>query len=357
MLLTGFCLGCLFTLFISVARDFRRLFIAKIFLALLISASAFLIHDYLPESVRWVAGDIMTMLPALFWLLCVVGFSEYPSLRTPFTAVAIISFVVPAISRPFGAENSNNEMLHLLAWQIPQICEYIVILHGMWTIFSGWKGDLVEIRRRVRAYTLGAVGVTALCVTFSLNMGLGGDLPLVASALCCVACNYFMLSPKRGIVLHYETAKQGVVNEKAGGKGQEPLVAKSLEEIEQDFLAENLNALMQDGYYRSESLTLRRLAQKLDVPEHKLRALINQRFSYRSFSEYINTLRIQEASSRLVQEIKTPIQNIALDAGYRTMSSFNRAFRDLRNCTPTEYRVRASEPLAGVGANQGISPS
>jgi AraC-like DNA-binding protein len=340
MLLTGFCLGCIAALFLNILRDFRHIFIAQVFLALLVAASAFLLHDFLPQGFRWLAGDIMTTLPAIFWLLCIIGFSESPSLRTPFTGIAIISFLVPAFGRQFGAENPEAELLHLLAWKIPQICEYIVILHGMWAIYSGWKGDLVETRRRIRAYILVILGLTSLSVTISLNFGVAENLPLFVTTLCCIACIYMMLGTKRGVLLQYETKVRAldVADDSQVVTSAKP-EAKPAEIAEQDEFAEKLNILMLEKYYRCERLTLRRLAQKLDVPEHKLRALINQRFGYRSFSEYINKLRIEEASFRLVQEPTTPIQNIALDAGYRTMSSFNRAFRDIRKCTPTEYRV------------------
>ena len=44
------------------------------------------------------------------------------------------------------------------------------------------------------------------------------------------------------------------------------------------------------------------------------------------------------AAERLRNEPDTPVLNISLDVGYRTLSSFNRAFRDIQNATPTEYR-------------------
>ena len=66
MLLTGFSLGCLVVIFVIVLRDFWHLPVAKAFLALLVSASAFLLKDVVDPKLRWLTGDIMTMLPALF---------------------------------------------------------------------------------------------------------------------------------------------------------------------------------------------------------------------------------------------------------------------------------------------------
>lgn len=95
---------------------------------------------------------------------------------------------------------------------------------------------------------------------------------------------------------------------------------------------------MSEGFYRTEGLTLRKLSLELGVPLHRLRAVINCDMGYRSFSEYINQLRIQEASARLLAEPDTPVLNIALDAGYRNISSFNRTFKDVTGHTPTDFR-------------------
>ena len=66
--------------------------------------------------------------------------------------------------------------------------------------------------------------------------------------------------------------------------------------------------------------------------------MINQKLGYRNFNDYINQLRIAEAGARLIAEPDTPILNIALDVGYRTLSSFNRAFKEILEQTPTAYR-------------------
>jgi AraC-like DNA-binding protein len=101
---------------------------------------------------------------------------------------------------------------------------------------------------------------------------------------------------------------------------------------------------MLDGFYRTEKLTLKQLSAKIDFPEYKTRALINETLGYRNFNDYINQLRIAESCEKLVSEPDTPILNIALDVGYRTLSSFNRAFKDILEQTPTAYRQKNISP-------------
>ena len=102
---------------------------------------------------------------------------------------------------------------------------------------------------------------------------------------------------------------------------------------------------MNEGFYRTEHLTLKMLAEKILLPEYKARALINKKLGYRNFNDYINQLRINEAARRLLAEPETPILNIALDIGYRSLSSFNRAFKDITKLTPSDFRrEKLAEP-------------
>lgn len=114
---------------------------------------------------------------------------------------------------------------------------------------------------------------------------------------------------------------------------------------------QQLTTLMNSGYYRRENLTLAVLAEALAMPEYKLRATINKSLGYSNFNEYINELRIGEAADRLANEPETPITNIALDVGYRTMSSFNRAFRNIHDSTPSEYREQRGRPRPASDAS------
>ena len=351
MILTGFSLGCIATIFLSVLRDFRQLLVGKLFLAMLVAASAFLIHDSLPVAWRWLAGDVMTTLPALFWGICILGFAASPAKHKGLLPVALFSFIAPAIGRPFGAEDPANTLLHHMVWQTAQYCEYVVICAGVYAVVSGWKGDLIEGRRKLRAYILCVLGLTALVVTVSLNFGIGKELPLVVVAVCCLMCSYLMLFTRKEALVRAVSSYELDTTTALPAPGLR-LVAPVEEIDEQSVLAESLCGLMETGFYRNENLSLRLLARRLDVPEYRLRKVINERFNYRNFNDYINQLRIEEASIMLARDAATPVQNIAIDVGYRTMSSFNRAFKDIQRCTPTQFRSRKSHDEGAIGDDQ-----
>jgi AraC-like DNA-binding protein len=104
-----------------------------------------------------------------------------------------------------------------------------------------------------------------------------------------------------------------------------------------------LDAAMAGGLHRSSGLTIGVLAEKLGVPEHRLRALINQRMGYRNFSAFLNAHRIADARAWLGDPAKVdlPVLTIAMDLGYGSLAPFNRAFRDATGQTPSEYRRSA----------------
>ncbi|MBR6221455.1 MAG: helix-turn-helix domain-containing protein [Clostridia bacterium] len=56
-----------------------------------------------------------------------------------------------------------------------------------------------------------------------------------------------------------------------------------------------------------------------------------------SFSEYLRHKRISMAEELLIHS-RQPIQEIAMSAGFGSVATFNRVFRDTKNCTPSRYR-------------------
>ena len=115
---------------------------------------------------------------------------------------------------------------------------------------------------------------------------------------------------------------------------------------------DRLLALMQvEKVYRQEGLTIARLARTLDLPEYRLRRVINQQLGYRNFNAFLNAFRIEDACRVLADpaQERLPILNLALDLGYGSQGPFNRAFRAKTGHTPTEYRrirLGTSSPAA-----------
>jgi AraC-like DNA-binding protein len=106
-------------------------------------------------------------------------------------------------------------------------------------------------------------------------------------------------------------------------------------------LVRALKRLMEeDRIYREETLTISALAERMRMPEHKLRKLINQGLGYRNFNTFLNAYRIDEASNALIDPAQAgaSVLAIAMDAGFQSLGPFNRAFKAIQGVTPTEFR-------------------
>ena len=55
------------------------------------------------------------------------------------------------------------------------------------------------------------------------------------------------------------------------------------------------------------------------------------------FSDYLRQKRVNMASELLIHSSQS-ISKIAANVGFGSVATFNRVFREVKNCTPTEYR-------------------
>ncbi|MCI5049279.1 MAG: helix-turn-helix transcriptional regulator [Rickettsiales bacterium] len=102
-------------------------------------------------------------------------------------------------------------------------------------------------------------------------------------------------------------------------------------------LIDKIESAMRDKHmYRELGINRESLAQHVGVNEQALSKALNGHFQ-KSFNEYVNRYRIEEAKERLLNE-KTAVTVIAFEVGFNSIASFNRVFRAMVGTSPTEYR-------------------
>jgi AraC-like DNA-binding protein len=128
-------------------------------------------------------------------------------------------------------------------------------------------------------------------------------------------------------------------------------------------LLRRLDHLMSvERIYRQEGLTIAVLAARLDLPEHRLRQVINEGLGHRNFNAFLNRYRIDEAKAALSDpgQREVPVLTIAMDAGFQSIGPFNRAFKADTGITPTEFRRDAlarSQVIPSGGDDSKIGQS
>lgn len=232
----------------------------------------------------------------------------------------------------------------------------LCILLGIWHALASRATDLVEGRRRLRVLTAVATALYTVLIIAADWLWPGG---LSAGSLS--------LANAAGLMtLIFLFAALGSLPSMVQPVAPAAAPARSTQFRNNDLPTapfptgpdaaplEALHKLIDHGkVYREPNLSIASLSQKLDIPEHRLRRLINRQLGHRNFSAFVNGYRLAEAETALSDpaQADVPILTIALDAGFGSIGPFNRAFKTHTGLTPTEYR------RARLDGAQGVEPS
>lgn len=106
-------------------------------------------------------------------------------------------------------------------------------------------------------------------------------------------------------------------------------------------LLETLNRLLVDnGLYADTELNLQKLARKAGVPARTVSRVINTQTG-QNLSQWVNQARINAVCTLLTDD-NVSVTEAMLEAGFLTKSNFNREFRRIKGCSPSEWRATVS---------------
>jgi AraC-like DNA-binding protein len=282
----------------------------------------------------WLLAWVFSVMGAgFFWAFVTELFEDRPRLQATRFAPAALLLAIGVI-----ALLSPREVARGL-WLSHNFVGAGFLIHALVVIGKGWRGDLVEPRRRLRGPILGAAALYAIVVLVVQSAEI---LWRPADALSPVAAVALLALGLAGIGALLQAEPDLFA---PAGAPRTPITAAApAMSDEAARTAERLHRLMRDDrLYRDERLTIAALAARLGMPEYRLRRLINQQLGYRNFSSYLNSWRLTEAKAALgdAAQREVPVSTIALDAGYQSLGPFNRAFKAETGVTPTEFRARA----------------
>jgi AraC-like DNA-binding protein len=269
----------------------------------------------------------------LFWLFVAAVFEDRPV--TPARLAIAASPLVTGITM-----NATMGALSTGLWVAHNLLGGVLVLHAGFIVVRGWRGDLIESRRRLRGMVFGAgVLFGVVEVTFSLGWRFQPGSPVHA---------FLVSGPWGAVTMAILTlATAGVLLSGRpslfGPSRRAEARADARNETADRQLLGKLQDFMAAGGWKTEGLTIGAVAEALATPEHRLRRLINQRLGHRNFADFVNGHRIEAAKARLSDpaEARTTVAVIAFDLGYGSLGPFNRAFRAATGSSPTEWRRQA----------------
>jgi AraC-like DNA-binding protein len=122
--------------------------------------------------------------------------------------------------------------------------------------------------------------------------------------------------------------------ERADARYEKSPLSNGQLEIYQD----KLNHLMEkQKVFLDTNLSLTSLAQLLKIPNHHLSQVFSVQFN-QTFYQYINSFRIDYACIILAENTEINLEELAEKSGFNSKPSFNRQFKFVKGCTPSEYR-------------------
>jgi AraC-like DNA-binding protein len=289
------------------------------------------------------------LAPGLFMLLCFTLFTEGRRFPRALLGLLALQLCLDEPGRALIPATSGGA--RLATQTAPALLQALFAGFAFYWTLADWRFDLVEMRRTVRALTL-TVGAGLIIATGLLTQvlidpnGRSNFLVHEGLTLADLAILAFVLFQ----VTNGDTRRYLDFGARPAGRAPAPAAAAD----PAPHLERLMRLIEEERICEQEGLTLARLADRVGLPEYRLRKLIHEELGYRNFNALLHDHRIREACRRLgdPDQRRTPILTIALSVGYASINTFNRGFRERTGVTPSAWREAR---LAAGGRREGGS--
>jgi AraC-like DNA-binding protein len=325
-----------FVLLLPILQKCRSI---QLFALLMLCGCGYLLGDIFGPlnrmSLVWWAGYMSAnALPGVFWLVSLSVFSDRQEFKYWHLCVASMTLLIPTISTlmqiSFNFDLREFTAFYGLVTYGALGLELVLIFHALVVVIKNWQADLVQERRFMRGSVIGLSACYLVLVIvveqlFKLQWSWLDLVKYAALTLLTTTVNFLLFSLKEGTLFDPPNQKPQNI---------EPKKTHSPE------LKRVLDCMQNEKLYRQEGITISAFSRHLAIHEYKLRQIINGELNYRNFNDFLNFYRIQEVTENLSQSTnqQLPVLTLALDSGFRSLSSFNKAFKNKHGITPTEFR-------------------
>ena len=281
---------------------------------------------------------LMAMIsPFMLWVISHRLFTN--QLTTPAWAWSVLLTYISlrlAGSSAIAMGYELDSLSFAVSMYLPLIIMLALSSHAIFLATHHFNNDLVEHRRNLRVAFVFTMG---LIVSIIVASGFLHFLPEIVHIffiggifLHALFFNIFIFR------LQEESPRLAPSSEQVASPNIRTFYSRS----DKSFYGKLNATLERDLLYASPGLTIKTLADAMQVREYMLRRFINQKLGYRNFNQFLNEFRVGKAIEILKdsRESSTKIASIALDVGYASLSSFNKAFKELQGITPSVYRNR-----------------
>ncbi|MEM7179758.1 MAG: helix-turn-helix domain-containing protein [Spirochaetota bacterium] len=297
-----------------------------------------------PRFIIWPLLVLQTGSPFFFWMTSNIYFNDHFQVRKFHWLIYGIKIFSTALFVVLSVHwvSNQSELTQNVFFAI-RYCVFVgfnVALFGLslWNAIRGFSADLVEERLRSRKVFILIAGFSSIVSFFFIMPIQKNHLPadtiyLYVFSLVLLAITYISYT----VLNLNENVLVNIIVKKTPQPEQK-------EVLESDEIGGKIRYTMEEEeYFLEDDVTIRKLAEKTGVLEYKLRIYINKVLGYKNFNDFLNRYRIAEACKLLQENVELPVIHIAMDVGYKSLPHFNRAFKQIMNQTPTQYRKSAGD--------------
>jgi len=288
-----------------------------------------------PIFVQQIFRALAISAPFFLWLVSRHLFTDESKIPQWAWAVLLAYIILRLIgSSIISTGGELDDLWFAVFMYLPQTVMLTFAAHAIYLAIRHFSNDLVEPRRRLRVPFVVAMGlIVAVIVASGFLYFLPGIVRIFYFSVIFLCVLFFNIVIFR---LHKDSPQ--LVR---GSEVRTPVNVSNFQTRSDKALFQRLQEAMEmDQLYSKIGLTIKDLADALNMQEYMLRRFINKKLHYRNFNQFLNEYRIKKATRRMLEpaEQAAQISTIALDVGYASLSSFNKSFKELHGVTPSVFR-------------------
>lgn len=280
------------------------------------------------------------------WWFCLSCFDSRFRLKGGVLGVGLVWGLIAALDRGLFGDALAEKPWSLLLVPLG----FAIVGHLVWRLLAERQGDLIQRRHDARimvAVLLGGMLFVDLAADVLFGFAWRPLAFAVTQNLAVLSFGLWLtgtLVSVRSEALTFGAAEQGASVAPRGRSGRD----------HDDELHRRLSVLMEkERVFLDPELTFSAFVARMGAPERAVRILVNRELGHDHFRSFLNHYRVAEARRLLSEQGRTDdkLVAIALDSGFASLASFNRVFRAIQGCAPSQYRAVARQGKPGSASD------
>lgn len=329
---------------------FNKVLLWAIFYVFANSIYVFSVEVFYPEE-PWkdnIAPFILMYGPILYFGIVALRDRVLPFWKVLLHALPFMFFAFLFLALMLGIIKNSQEIDEKVYKQIYRIGPLSFLGYTLYSVFSSRK-IFGHFRDKLLMFVFGRVfllfiATILMILSFSGHMAYNPNAVYLLRIIVYVCMLIFIL-----VIFNYtlnRLLKKSATARSSGGHSEEerenvkyersPLTPEQLSHYQKKLVA----AVEAEKLFLDTSLSLSSLANHLKIPNHHLTQVFNMQLK-QTFYQFINGCRVNYACRLLEnQELEMSLEDLATQSGFNAKVSFNRQFKQIMGCTPSEYRER-----------------